>query len=410
MKIPPRRLLACSLLVSVACSKSPTSGGPGDGGGAVDARAADAAPLEAVRDAAAARPTADVRAQVTRALSEGRTSARAKDWPRAVATFERGLSVAPNEATLLAELGWAAFNAGDLAKADAAAQRGLASTKQPNLRAQILYTSGRIAEAKKDRPGAQRAYADSLALRDNAEVRRRLEAVGGPPDDSLTCSRGSESIDALCTCLQRFASRLMTLAGQKIGCRVLPVSLSLGTPRLSVVRWGTAEDEGGEAEYLLVARDGTTYRPVAELGRDFEPGAFGVHNVSKVVGGEVKKLLNREVVVVKSEVRNTDMNLAGLEECTDNEDRETVCTIGSGTKPTRCFVVPVSSQSGCGPGVEPDELDEDAKQALEERKAEWKTTSQRLTWSLTADGKLVVRDAADTGGAKGSAIGTHPLF
>ena len=144
--------------------------------------------------------------------------------------------------------------------------------------------------------------------------------------------------------------------------------------------------------------------PKAELGRDFEPGAFGVHNTSRVLGGELRHVGGREVVVVKSEVRNTDFNLAGLEECIDNTDRETVCALGHGTTPTRCIGVPVSSESGCGLGVEPEDMDEEAKQLVAERKAEWKHTSQKLSWTVAPDGKLVIRTNA------GAIAGTHRLF
>lgn len=341
------------------------------------------------------------------ALQDGRTKASAKDWAGALASFEKGLSAAPSDPTLLAETAWAAFNTGDLARADSAARRGLAVATRPNLRAQILYTAGRIAEAKNERDAARRAYGESLALRDNAEVKRRLSALGGSLAGELVCAEGAASIETLCACLRKRTPDLLLMEGDEVTCRSLPVSLSLGTPRLSVVRWGSSND----AQYVLVAHDGPTFRPVAELGREYEPGAFGVHNTSTVVGGEKRKVGDREVFVVKSEVRNTDMNLAGLEDCFADIDRETVCALGDEKRPTRCIVVPVATKSGCGPGVEPEpsELDDAMRALLAERKAGWSTTASALGWSIAPDGKLVVRALGDASASPGP-VGEHPLW
>lgn len=399
-------LLFCPVLV--ACSK-PSAGTPDASAIAVTPSSRDAG--IAAKDAGPPKPTADQRAQVVQALRSGRIQAKAKDWPGALAAFERGLAVSPNEPTLLVESAWAAYHVKDLAKAEAAVRRALPIVKEPQLRSQVLYTSGRIAEAKNDKDSARNAYAESLELRDNAEVKRRLEALGGPPADRLACSVGVNSIQALCACLLRRKDQLMNLGGEEITCRAVPESLSLGNPRVTVVRWGTPVDHSGEAVYLLVAHDGPTYRPVAELGRDYEPGAFGVHNMSNVVGGKMQKVDGREVLVVKSELHNSDMNLAGLEECTDNVEQETVCALGNDKKATRCFVVPVSSESGCGPGVEldPSEMDDATKELLAERSHEWTATSSKLSWSVAADGKLVVRPAGDASAPPGP-VGEHPLF
>ncbi len=405
-------LTTIAALLLAACSKTPTATAdagatPADGSvGAVTALPGDAA--AGARDAAAAsKPTADDRARVAHALHEGRTKARAKDWAGALASFEGGLSGAPSDATLLSETAWAAFNTGDHAKADSAARRGLAVATRPNLRAQLLYTAGRIAEAKNEPDAARRAYGESLALRDNAEVKRRLSALGGSLAGELVCAEGAASIETLCACLRKRTTDLLVMEGDEVTCRSLPVSLTLGTPRLSVLQWGSSND----SRFLLVAHDGPTHRPVAELGREFEPGAFGVHNSSKVLGGEMRTVGEREVFVVKSEVRNTDMNLAGLEDCFEDIDRETICAVGDEKKPTRCLVVPVATKSGCGPGVEPEtsELDDAMKALLAERKAGWSTTSSALGWSITPQGKLVVRALGDASASPGP-VGEHPLW
>ena len=137
-----------------------------------------AKPSASAQTKAAALSASD-RTTVLKALEEGRRKSRVKDFFGALSAFDRALALAPDDARVLSEVGWAALNAGDLTRADAANRRALANVKEKTLRAQILYNAGRVAEAKKDSEAARKAYAESLALRDNAEVKKRLDGVSG---------------------------------------------------------------------------------------------------------------------------------------------------------------------------------------------------------------------------------------
>ncbi len=359
--------------------------------------------------AAKAPPSRADRVKFLKPLEEGRKKARAKDFAGALVAFDQALAVAPNDARVLAEVGWAALNTGELPRAEKANQRALALTKQPVLRAQILYNVGRVAEAKKDNEAARKAYAESLALRDNAEVKKRLEAVGGAPEPSLPCAAGATTVEALCTCLLADKDAPMMPADAKKVCATEKTPV-LGDGRLSVIAYGA--DMMGERAHLLVASDGGKLRPVAELGRDFEPGAFGVHNEARVVAGQTRTFGARAVIVVKSEQRNSDQNMAGLELCQEAVDLETVCALGNGTSPTRCLTVPVSISSGCGPGVEPDpaDLDDETKATLADLRKGWRTSEAKLSWSVGDDGKLVVKKVSgDAALIRAGLVGSHPL-
>ncbi len=350
------------------------------------------------------------RAAFLKPLDAGRKKSRAKDYVGALAELDRALAVAPNDPRVLAEVGWAALNANDLPRAENANRRALALTKEPVARAQILYNMGRVAEAKKDTDAARSAYAESLSLRDNAEVKKRLAAVGGPPASSLPCAAGAPSAEELCTCLLKSGAVFMP-EGERPVCAVDPVSLTLGTPRVAVVRQGA--ETTGERIYLLVARDGAALRPVADLGHDYEPGAFGVHNEAVVKGGGLRIIGPRTVVVIKSELSNNDTNMAGLELCTDHEELETVCTATSDKTPVRCVTVPVSISAGCGPGVDVDEadLDPETKEALATMKTSWHKSEVKLGWSVTEDGRLLVqKTSGDATLLPTGLIGPHPLF
>lgn len=394
------RLRTASFLLALAlvpgCSKP--SGAP-----APDAAAAPPTASVAAKPAPAPAPRADGPASKSArtALTDGRANARKKEWATAQKIFAAGLEAVPNDATLLAELTWAAFNAKDLDAAEAAAKHGLAVVKEPLLRAQLLYSAARVKEARSDKGAARAMYTESLGLRENAEVRRRLDALGGPSGPFLPCQAGANDVEAVCACLGKHADDLF-VTGDDLTCKTMPVSLSLGTPRLSVVSYGPKEGILGRTVYLLVARDAGKARPLAELGADFEPGAFGVHNASTVHGGDVKTIGAREVVVVKSSIDDNDMNLAGLEQCFDHAEVETVCALAESI---RCVSVRVKEESGCGPGVEPEEDDEEAKALIKERKASWATTKTTRRWSLTPSGALQV-----AGDDAGTAPSVFPLF
>ncbi len=349
-------------------------------------------------DASAARPdaggpSAQARAAVLHDLKEGRKLARAKDWPGAVKQFEHALTIAPDDVHVLADLGWAAFQANDLARAESANKRALANAKDPKVRAPILYNIGRVAEERGDKAAAAKAYAESLALRDNAEVKKRLASVGGAADAamaSLPCPQGFASVTELCACLAKHKDDLFTLDRDTV-CKAAPSGLALGDVRLGVVEWGA---EGlGEKVHFLTVKEGDRLRVVAELGRDYQPGAFGVNNTAEVKGAEKKTVGGHEIVVVRSEQHDSDSNLAGIELCTHEAKLETVCAFGPTPGSTKCTpAIPVETESGCGIGVEPEpsELDEETRKTVEEIRANAKTSRAKTTWSLANDGTVTV--------------------
>jgi hypothetical protein len=416
---------ACAFVASVlplvsafaACSKPATDATP-------DA-AAKALPSSAAANAKADAGTSDAISRngeaVARALREGRAKAKATDPKGALAAFERGLKDAPGNPELMAEAAWVAFLANDLDKAGALVAAAIKASPPGALRAQALYTAGRIAERRGDNELVRRYYADSLALRENPTVRRRLQTIGGPPptDDTayplLACTEETTSIDALCKCLVKDNREIEPPEGGKHYCKPHPVAL--GTTRLKVLVWGwgwsgseSRATDLNEAAYLLIARDGAIWRPVAELGREYHPGAFGVDNSSEVTRGEIRAVGKKQVAVVSSHVGNLDRNLGGLEACHEDRVQETVCALGDAGRPTRCIVIPVKSETGCGPGAAPDPSDPDAG-VPEEVKARWGKSSTKLAWSLSKDGKLAVTLASGKHeGAPAGLIGTHQLF
>lgn len=362
---------------------------------APSASASAATPAQKAGKLRPTAPSAKDRAAFLRDLNAGRKLAAAKDWPGAIKAFESALASSPDEPRALADLAWSAIQTNDLDRAEAANKRALTHAKEPKLRASVLYNIGRVAEARDNKEAAKKAYGESLTLRDNAEVKKRFEALGGAgavpaaqPRSSAPCRELVRNIESLCACLQK--TDLMIPEGVKFVCEPVSPAPALGHPDLFVLRYGA--EMMGERVHFLAAREGGSVRALAEIGRDYEPGAFGVHNEAKVVGGEKRAVAGHTVVVVRSEQSNNDSNMAGLELCTYSAKLETVCALADG-KATQCsLAIPVEVEDGCGPGVEPaeSEMDDDTRKTIAEIKKNQTKSSAKTRWSLSDDGKLVV--------------------
>lgn len=393
-----RCVLLC--LAFVACSKKdPPS--PAAGDAAIALTAADAS-TEAGKSAAhpdGGTLSPSARKTLLRELNRGRTLARAKDWQAALAAFDKALVLAPDDARVLSEVGWAALQANDLNRADAANKRALANASEPKARAAILYNTGRVAEARDQKDAARRAYTESLSLRESTEVKKRLENLGGAltsdPNDGLRCTKPVANVAALCACLAKHADDVMMLLDQKPAC--VETKVKMGDPRLFGIDWGAEGDADsivGERVHLLAVREGKEVRVIADLGHDYEPGAFGVHNRAEPKGGDVRKIGSRSVVVVRAEENDTDFNMAGLEMCAMHAKHEVVCAIGDAPSSTRCTPpLALAVESSCGVGVRPEEkdLDADTKEALREIEGRAHHDKGRATWSLEENGSVEVR-------------------
>lgn len=409
-----RALFLLGLLVAVGCSsktETPPNVEAGAGATALSAKPAASASASSATASASARPdagrpaapTAAARTAALKDLNEGRKLSRAKDWTKALEVLDRALAVMPDDPRILSEVGWAALQANRLDRAEQANARALANAKEPLLRAPILYNIGRVAEARGKPDAARRAYTESLALRTNAEVKRRLDLLptaavtaaasssGAAPAPAGGCMQGFPDVAALCRCLGSEGKEdFFVPETTKFTC-ARKATKPLGDGRFSVVEAGG--EEMGERSHLLVVQEAGRVRRLETLGTDYEPGAFGVHNQATVLGGESRNVGGHTVVVVHSVQDDNDFNMAGLELCEYHAKLDTVCAVGDKAGETRC-TPPIATEvtSGCGPGVVPEEkdLDDDTREALREIKKNATSKSTKAEWSIAPDGKVTV--------------------
>lgn len=360
------------------------------------AKVAASAPASA---SAAKKPAAPAKKDTESAvkhLTAGRKLAAKKDWKGAIAEYEEALKTSPKDARVLGELGWAAYQAGDLAKAKDVNKRALAAASAPGQRASILYNIGRVAEDEKDNDAAKAAYRESLSLRDNKEVAKRFEAVGGKPEEIASsptlCADGFDSVKDLCACLVKKAPDFMILGDAGPKCEAETTPPSMGDARFTLLHMRA--DEGREDTHVLASKDGKKYRAVAVLGTSYEPGAFGVHNEHSITGADAKKIGAKNVVILHHLEDDNDMNMGGMELCQHKVQHDTICVLGDGDAATRCpITVPVTTSTGCTIGVEPDAstMSPEELETIKQIKANEKMAEAKTSYVIGEDGKITVK-------------------
>lgn len=128
--------------------------------------------LVALTASAHAEPAARTYSQ---AMAEAARQTAMKNFGAATTSFRAALDARRDDSRALAELSWASFLAGDFAAAVQAASQATYYTRDPRLQAMAYYNLGRASEGLGATTDAEAAYAASLDLRENPEVRTRLK-------------------------------------------------------------------------------------------------------------------------------------------------------------------------------------------------------------------------------------------
>jgi tetratricopeptide (TPR) repeat protein len=107
--------------------------------------------------------------RVTAAMARGRAAFDAKDFGGALLAFDEAHAVAPDSAKVLSELGWAAFHAGDLPRAQSELARAVELATDAKIAGAAWYNLGRVREAQGRLPSSGRPG----CLREGGRGRRR---------------------------------------------------------------------------------------------------------------------------------------------------------------------------------------------------------------------------------------------
>jgi tetratricopeptide (TPR) repeat protein len=320
------------------------------------AQAVEAAPKVEPRPAAV--PQEQI-ASYRSLLRDGRTRVRDKEYAAGIASYERALALRPGDPRLLVELGWAAFLDGDLERAAQATRQGLLGTREDKAKGAALYNLGRIAEKRGQKAEAADLYRESLAVRPNAIVEKRLNGLGvetaaaaaspEAPSELGPLEGPFPSLEAVCAALvPDFAGE-----GGRVGCAKDDVQqLEIGqgplVRALLLPMWRSYFDVGGPedaaevARYLVVETSKGFYRTRTWVSFVYNPGAFGIFE-------EIESALElRDLVpgappeiVMRAVHRRHDSDLGILEEESEETEWLLVCGLVEGAP--RCLAkIPTS--------------------------------------------------------------------
>lgn len=347
---------------------------------------------------------------VAAAVTKGRQHAQEKRWADAVASFETALAVTPADGHTLSDLAFAALQAGDLDKAQAATVRALTFVHEPSLRGQILYNHGRVFEARGDKDKAAASYRESLGLRENEIVQKRLSSLDrpnpAPPKDPLPCNRSFPTQETLCACLVAVAKEERPhLQDVETICEQEKPRSKSGD--LFIIKAG--QDTIGQRTHFVVAKRSGAFRLLAAVGEDFEPGAFGVHNEAEVKSFEERVVDGKTLWIVRWEQRNSDSNMAGLEQYADTTEHATFCVPPDLETSGRCAVTIALSTHASLSYPDFAELDEETRQLIKDRKTSAYDRKTTVSFVIEAG---AVKTKLENGTAKDlppKTIGTHRL-
>lgn len=249
--------------------------------------------------------------QYKAALAQGRKLQGKKQYADAIKQFEAGLAIAADDPTLLAELGWTAYLAKDLAKAEAMTKQSLAHQGEPSVRGAALYNLGLIRLDRGDKPGAIASFSESLRARPNGVVRAalaKLDAKAAQRFDPFALTRLAgpfASLDAYCATTSETAKDSFT--GDPLECRCNAAEakdVKVSAPYLAVglVAHTCKEDNviGFQDNLLAVKLAGGWY--LRELPRtDFVARCDIDERIQSVAVADVAKPAGAEAQIVATE-------------------------------------------------------------------------------------------------------------
>jgi tetratricopeptide (TPR) repeat protein len=284
-------------------------------------------------------------------LKAGREAAQRKDYPEAIKQLLAAKALAPDDATVLAELGWAQFNGGKLDDANYTLAMALLRAESNKTRGMIQYNLGRVYEAQSKPNEAWDAYRRSLAARPNETVSRRLADLKTPAFAKVASP-------------EHFCAELKALwdceEGPACSCKVdriieSPDAATGGAPcasagdemqfnhavplRAALLRL-QGEHNGSLDTYQLVVETGSGgWQAVGTVAENWSPGVSYIHN-----NGEVKRF------EFGGEVGGCDGHVLLVESSTDENDGDygsNIVEVRSSVDVWACNVTDPGGQTAC---------------------------------------------------------------
>jgi tetratricopeptide (TPR) repeat protein len=430
----------------------PPSQSPAPGSGPQAARDRKDASVAAAPQAPSSQPeqpaplSREARLAFLAHLRAGRKLSRDARWGEAVSEFEAALAVLPMHGRALSELGWAAFQAGDYDKAREANASAIRVSPNREIKAASLYNLGRVAEATGKRDEAARRYTESLRLRPNDIVARRLSALAPAeagaeaadhgskvkecaqtpfsscsPDfdfESLPCRKPAQTAEETCDCLVKAApppEDAEQQAERASSCTLTPVE---GRSDLAIASVPTAEEYMGpnESQIFLLFRSEQGWLTLESLrGSLYEGGQWGTSAEYAVVKAETRNVGGVEVLWIEATDQYRDADRGSNTYEAQNHRELVLCPVRGKpiTEPHCSFIVPLALVHEYGPIILPEDLspEERAELAASQAPTEILRDESIFEVRLSDNGKAtVVLRKGSYSDADGSVLGEHALW
>lgn len=279
-------------------------------------------------------------------LNEGRALTKKGDYPAGMAKYREALEIDASDVTVLGELGWAAYKAGELEDAHRTTAQALKFAREDKQRGMLLYNLGRVEEDRNNTSVAIEHYQASLAARPgNETVKARLEKLESVQNQMASAgSAGGElegpdrvagleplgrelaDLAAACKLIEERRCEDYTLDGDDL-CRCEP---NLQATPGADDSWGLLQ-LGQEYETMQVAwfpavKTDKGWTVFSEVLYSYNPGAFGIFEQATLKPSTVETLLAKgtQLVMRFSKARlDRDMGLNEVE--TEDYEGMVIC-------------------------------------------------------------------------------------
>jgi tetratricopeptide (TPR) repeat protein len=255
-----------------------------------------------------------LRKQLVALLNEGRAATKKGDYQAGMDKYREALAIDASDVAVLGELGWAAFQAGDLELAHRTTVQALKFVRDDKQRGMLLYNLGRIAEAREQIAEAIDDYRASLEFRPgNKTVQTRLDAlVGVQQAQAIAGSAGGElegpdapattglevlardlgDLAAACKVIEEQRCEDYTMFEGDNSCRcAAKLHLTPGTDD----SWGLLQLDGDDMSrqvaWFPAVKTDKGWTVFAEVLYTYNPGAFGIYEEAELKESALMSLL-----------------------------------------------------------------------------------------------------------------------
>lgn len=285
------------------------------------------------------KPTVDEakqqRKQLLALLNEGRAATKKGDHAAGIVKYREALAIDANDVAVLAELGWAAFQTGDLELAHRSTVQALKFVRDDKQRGMILYNLGRIAEAREQIADAIDDYRASLQFRPgNKTVQARLDAllaVQARPEPLVAglevLARDLGDLHAACKLIEEQRCDNYTMFEGDDTCRCqAKLQMAPGADD----SWGLLQLDGDDMSrqvaWFPTVKTDKGWTVFTEVVDAFNPGVSGIYEEVQLEGSSVESLLpNGSQLVMRVSKGRADRDMGVNEIETEDHSAMIIC-------------------------------------------------------------------------------------